>query len=733
MSSSKPIWRVAVPSPLRRSFDYLAPLASEITPRPGLRVKVPFGRQQVVGILLKAVDQSAFAPDKLKPVSEVLDAQPLLTGALFRLLDWASRYYHHPIGEVYAAALPVLLRQGKPALLKGTRVWVLTPQGAQQDLSQLARAAKQQALLGLLQNSDGLTAEQLTEQQANWQGAMRSLVDKGLVETKQQAAPPPPSRAVAPPALNDQQQLAVDGVLAGLDDFHPFLLNGVTGSGKTEVYLTIAGQVIASDKQVLVLVPEIGLTPQLVGRFQSRFGVPIAVMHSGLNDQERLDAWIMAREGAAPLVIGTRSAVFAPLKSLGLIIVDEEHDGSLKQQEGFRYSARDVAVMRARLERVPVLLGSATPALETLFNVQQQRYREFKLTRRAGDAQPPKIIALDVRNQYMEHGLSSGLIQQMCQHLESRGQILLFLNRRGFAPTLLCHECGWSAECKRCDTHMVLHQRDQRLRCHHCAKEIPLMKQCPKCGSGELRAIGQGTERLEEAIEKYFPDYRYLRIDRDTTRRKGSLQAMLDQIHTGEYQILIGTQMLAKGHHFPNVTLVGILDAEQGLYSADFRATERMAQQVLQVAGRAGRAERPGTVMMQTHHPDHPLLNDLLQNGYDHFAQTLLQERQQAEWPPYAALALLRAEATDKGLPQAFLSEAYRLAQGLGISEVMLLGPVPAPMERRAGRYRAQLLLQSGKRSALHQLLNPWLQLLEQSKLGRKVRWSLDVDPLDMY
>lgn len=725
------ICQIAVPCTLRRRFDYQIP--DEVSGlKVGQRVKVPFARRELVGVVLKAQVESELAEQSLKPIIQVLDDEPLLRGSLFRLLEWCSRYYHHPIGEVFSAALPTLLRQGGELSYKGECHWLLSGDGSAVDLSSLVRAPKQRELLGLLQEQAPLSERRLNQQLTGWRPTMRILQEKGWV-SREQRPPVMMTEPLSAPELNSEQAVAVEALIAGLNDFHPFVLNGVTGSGKTEVYLSLAEKVIAEGRQVLILVPEIGLTPQLLERFQQRFAVPIALLHSGLNDQERLDSWILARDGRAPLIIGTRSAVFTPLKKLGLIIVDEEHDASFKQQEGFRYSARDVAVMRARLDKVPILMGSATPSLETLHNIEQQRYRQLRLTQRAGNAKPPKIEALDVRGQYMEHGLSNMLIKRMRQHLDQQGQVLLFLNRRGYSPTLLCHDCGWSAECERCEVHMVLHQSEGRLRCHHCGKEQRITPRCPKCQSEQLKPIGQGTERIEEALQHHFPDYATLRIDRDTTRRKGALQAMIDEIHDGKHQILLGTQMLAKGHHFPNVTLVGILDAEQGLYSADYRAIERMAQQILQVAGRAGRAERPGTVIIQTHHPDHPMLHALLNQGYGPFAKVVLGERQQAEMPPYSALALLRAEATSRELPQAFLSEVYQLASQLAIPGVLLLGPVPSPMEKRAGRYRAQLLIQAPQRGALHRLLTPLLPQLEGSKLGRKVRWSLDVDPIEMY
>jgi len=543
---------------------------------------------------------------------------------------------------------------------------------------------------------------------------------------------PSSSTADRPPALNAEQQAALDALQASLGTFGVSLLDGVTGSGKTEVYLGLIDAVLARGEQALVLVPEIGLTPQLLARFRARFAVPIAVLHSGLSDRERLDAWLAAREGEACIVIGTRSAVFTPLARPGVIILDEEHDASFKQQEGFRYSARDVAVKRGQLEGIPVLLGSATPSLETLHNARQGRYAHHRLSERAGIAEPPQVAVLDVRAQPMNHGLSMALVNAVRRHLEADGQVLLFLNRRGYAPTLLCHECGWVATCRRCDAHMTLFAGQRRLRCHHCGAERPADPACPACGSEALRPLGAGTERLEEALQGLFPDTGIARIDRDTTRRKGAMQAMLDEVHAGRARILVGTQMLAKGHHFPEVTLVGLIDIDQGLFSADFRATERMAQLITQVAGRAGRAERPGQVLIQTHHPEHPLLQRLLAEGYAAFAQAALEERRQANLPPYSYLALLRAEAADPSLPLAFLQHARELAEGLGARGVQL-GPIPAPMERRAGRVRAQLLLQAAQRGALHRLLAPWLLQLEGDKLGRKVRWSLDVDPQEMF
>ncbi len=729
---SRTVLHIAIPSPLRRHFDYLAPAAPV---EPGCRVRVHFGRQQLVGVVLGTADGSTVPLEKLRPVEAVLDASPLLPPDLRELLHWASAYYHHPIGEVYAGALPVALRQGQPAQLRGLRRYALTDAGRAADPGQLKRAPRQAALLAHLQRLAAPAAADALTEVAGWQGAMPRLEEKGWVLQDDTPALPPAVTAGSdtPPALGTAQQAAVDAVGAAFGRYAGFLLDGVTGSGKTEVYLRLIAQALAAGRQTLVLVPEIGLTPQLLERFRRRFPVPIAVLHSGLADGERLNAWLAARAGLAPIVIGTRSAVFTPLPRLGLIIVDEEHDPSFKQQDGFRYSARDVAVVRAQKAGVPVILGSATPALESLANASTGRYVRLELPERAGSAIHPQLHLLDIRHQRLDGGISEPLYGVMGRHLERGGQVLLFLNRRGYAPVLLCHDCGWVASCRRCDAHLTYHAGHKRIRCHHCGTERPLPQQCGGCGSHDLRPIGHGTERVEEALRARFPAIGIERIDRDATRRKGSLEAKLERVHSGEARILIGTQMLAKGHHFPDVTLVGILDADQGLFSADFRAGERMAQLILQVAGRAGRAERPGEVLIQTHHTDHPLLRLLIDEGYGAFAAAALEERRQAELPPYAFLALLRAEAPAAAVPLAFLEEARQLAGGLQPEGVLLLGPVPAPMEKRAGRFRAQLLLQAAGRAALHRLLDRWLPLLEESKAGRRVRWSLDVDPGEMF
>lgn len=756
MSVSNTFLHLAVPSPLRRGFDYLPPANFDVAKiLPGMRVRVSFGRSAsgtshrntTIALVLEVRDTTSVPHNKLKSVLEVLDETPLFSPELLSLLTWASAYYQHPIGEVVSNALPGLLRQGDAdtlsAALKGEPAWQITEAGRERLAQGLSRAPRQAALLQLLSegNEAGVVAKDLDEVQTNWRPVMRTLVEKTWVEKSERPCLPVLSsskNAQAPLELHEAQAKAVEYVSGQLGKFNVSLVDGVTGSGKTEVYLTLIDRVLARGEQALVLVPEIGLTPQLLTRFRQRFAVPIAVLHSGLSDRERLCAWQSAREGIAPIVIGTRSAVFTPLPKLGLIILDEEHDISFKQQDGFRYSARDVAVKRAQSLGIPVVLGTATPSLESLHNAQQKRYSQLVLPERAGAASHPSIAVLDVRKQPMFDGLSTALINAIRRHIspedkEEGGQALIFLNRRGYAPTMLCHDCGWVAKCRRCDAHMTLFDGSRRLRCHHCGSERRADPSCPDCESTEMRPVGAGTERLETALKQQFPGVGIARIDRDTTRRKGSMQTLLDSVHDGSNRILVGTQMLAKGHHFPDVTLVGVVDIDQGLFSADFRATERMAQLLVQVAGRAGRAEKPGQVLIQTHHPDHPLLQTLLHEGYAAFARAALEERRHAQLAPFNYMTLLRAEAVDEKLPMQFLEHARQLAESYGLKEVLLLGPIPAPMERRAGRIRAQLLLQTRHRADLHRLLSPWLLQLESSKLGRKVRWSIDVDPQEMF
>ncbi len=725
------ICKVAVPVPLDRLFDYLPPADCDPADlQVGARVLIPFGKRQLVGVLLAIEHNSAVDTDKLKQVIEILDRQSLLSDADLRLLRWASLYYHHPPGEVMAIAFPAALRQGRPALLPQQRFFGLSPLGQSTLPEQLRRAPKQQALLSLLQTSGVcLPGAALAQHKI----ALKALLDKGFVI--EQAADQSVAVAMTKPSLaaNPDQQAAIDAVIANLGKFAVSLLDGVTGSGKTEVYMQIIAKVLAQGKQVLVLLPEISLTPQLEQRFLQRFAVNMVSTHSKLTDKQRLQAWLSMQQGQAAIMLGTRSALFTPLQRPGLIILDEEHDSSFKQQEGFRFSARDVAIARAKGLGIPVLLGSATPSLESIANVAQGRYQLLDLPRRAGHASAPSFQLLDIRNKRLQAGLSDALLTEIHATLAKNQQALIFLNRRGYAPVQICHGCGWVSRCLRCDANLVIHAAERLLRCHHCGSEQALPKHCPACKTGELQALGLGTERIEQTLSALFPDKAVVRLDRDTTQRKGSLEQYLEQINDGQADIILGTQMLAKGHHFPAVTLVAILDIDSGLFSIDYHGSERLAQLIVQVAGRAGRADHAGKVLLQTRHPQHPLLDTLLSKGYRAFAQGALEERRQAGLPPFSYQALMRVQANSIEEPQQFLHAVCQAISALGAGKTQVLGPVAAPMARRAGLFRFQLLLQSPQRKDLHHLLDRLLPAIYALKESKKVRWSLDVDPLDLY
>lgn len=754
--ASQLILKVAIALPLYRLFDYLAPANYDQSRLvPGIRLEVPFGTGKKIAYLVEVCTDSDIPPEKLKPVLNILDDQPLLSAIDIRLLNWASQYYHHPLGEVFSTAFPAALRSGKTASLAPPPLrYALTGSGKLTDSGQLKRSPRQQALLAYFQglHPADLAENELALWDKNWRPALKGLLAKSLLEQSESNNQNAASNRIDKKTLNAnavdektdpngacklqlnaEQQLAVNAVVTSLGKFSVLLLEGITGSGKTEVYMQAIQTVLQRGQQVLVLVPEINLTPQLEARFRQRFSVAMTLSHSNLTDKQRQSAWLNMHQGNSAIMLGTRSALFTPLNKPGLIILDEEHDTSFKQQEGFRFSARDVAIMRGKLLGIPVLLGSATPSLESLHNAKQQRYRHLILSQRAGNAVEPTVQLLDIRNKKLQHGLSEPLISEIRQVLVSGEQSIIFLNRRGFAPTLICHGCGWVARCRHCDANLVIHNQEKLLRCHHCGREQHLIQNCPACRTGELMPLGLGTERIEDALRELFPDQTVVRLDRDTTQRKGSLERYLAQINDGKADIILGTQMLAKGHHFPNVTLVAIVDVDSGLFSIDYHATERLAQTIIQVSGRAGRANKPGKVILQTRHPDHALLNSLIREGYNAFAETSLAERKQALLPPFSYHALLRAHGGNPNQPLAFLQNAAELAKAYQPGAIQILGPVSAPMEKRAGLYRYQLLFQSGKRSDLQKCLSGLMPLLEDIKNSKKIRWSLDVDPVDLF
>jgi len=729
------ILRVAVNAPLSRLFDYLPPEGP--SPAPGCRVSVPFGRRTQTGLVMELARESELPAAKLRRAKRLLDEEPLLRDEDLWLIRFVSDYYHHPVGEVAAAALPALLRQGKP-LAPARTFLALATAGAEADLDELAkRAPKQAALLNVVRDRDTVSADDLDEELPGWRRARKALEDKGLIKCFESADDSGDHEElanveqVAGPALNPDQRAALAAIRAA-EGFRVGLLDGVTGSGKTEVYLHLIREEIDAGRQVLVLVPEIGLTPQLVRRFRNRLGIEPVLLHSALTDTARLAAWRSARNGSARLVLGTRSAVFVPLARPGLVIVDEEHDSSLKQQEGLRYSARDLAVARGKQLDIPVVLGSATPSLESLRRCDEGAYLLVRLPVRAGRAVPPLMRLVDLTRFDAFDGLSQPVVTAIARNLEAGGQVLVFLNRRGFAPTLICPGCGRIAECAHCDSRMTVHAASGLLKCHHCGAQRRMESDCPDCGT-QLRPLGHGTERLEDTLAARFPGETVTRIDSDSMRLRGTMTKALAMATAGQAKILVGTQMLSKGHHFPNLTLVVVINADQGLFSTDFRGAERLAQSLVQVAGRAGREVKQGEVIIQTAFPAHPFWNELFSHGYHGVARSVLAERERTLWPPFSRLALVRASAKSRDDAHRFLAAARQAAESASVPGVRILGPVAAPMERKAGRYRAQLLLQSTSRASLHDLLARLRESLESASAARRVRWSVDVDPIELF
>ena len=728
-SDARTTLRVALPLPLPGLFDYLPATGTGATV--GCRIRVPFGSRELVGVVAEVGPPAADLPE-LRVALEQLDAEALFHGELLASLRWLARYTHAPLGEVFATALPAALRRGEP--LPDTRTWAWQlSEGGHGARDRLRAGSGTRRLADLL--APGACEESLLgDRFEGWRAPARALARRGLIERVAIATSQQQPVASAP-VPNDEQRHAIDAVRAASSGFAPLLLDGVTGSGKTEVYLQAIADCLARGRQALVLVPEIGLTPQMLARFRARLGVPVHALHSGLGDGERARVWTAAWRGEARVVVGTRSAVFTPLPDAGLIVVDEEHDASYKQQDGIRYHARDFALVRAKALGVPVLLGSATPSLESLHNARSGRYVHLRLSHRAGDARPPAVRVLDVRKRPLQAGLSPELLDAIARALDAGGQVLVFKNRRGYAPVLLCHDCGWSAQCRRCSTPthgsaMTVHASGRRLQCHHCGARQSVPQACPDCGGLALQPQGNGTERIEELLAERFPRVPVLRVDRGSTRKRDALEALLSQLGA-QPGILVGTQMLAKGHDLPNLTLVAVVGIDEGLFSADFRASEKLAQLLIQVAGRAGRAERAGEVWLQTHHPGHPLLKTLIEGGYHAFADIELAQREAAGFPPFAHLALLRTEARHADAPMTFLQAAKAALADADHLDVH--GPLPAPMPRRAGLQRAQLLLSTDDRRALHSALDAWIPVLHGLPDARKVRWSLDVDPVDLY
>ena len=724
--------KVALPLPLPGLFDYV-PKDDIAVDQDwiGCRVQVPFGTRELVG-WVSAIGVTETLPEALKPILQRLDRTPVMTAELLQTLRWTAHYYQAPLGEVLSTAVPALLREGKAPPDVCVYAWQLTAEG-QAGIDSLRRTGKPQALAMRLRTG-ALPEALLDSDTPGWRGSMRSLQARAWVERialnrSEMAGTKPEEEG---PALNADQAACVQALKASAG-FGVHLIEGVTGSGKTEIYIQAVRDCLARGRQAMVLVPEIGLTPQTLARFRARLPAPVHVLHSNLSDGDRAQAWTAMAEGIGRVLLGTRSAVFTPMPEAGLVIVDEEHDSSYKQQDGFHYHARDVAVLRAKSLNVPVLLGSATPSLESWHNTDIGRYQRHRLPERAGAAKPPTVRITDIRKIRLQHGLSQSMLDGIAACLNDGGQALVFKNRRGYAPALLCHDCGFTAQCPRCDTALTLHAGQRRLHCHHCGHQKPKPPACPDCGSLALQPQGFGTERLEEALTAAFPAFPCIRVDSGTTRRRDGLAGQLSEIGDGAGS-LVGTQILAKGHDLPNLRFVGVVGVDESLFSSDFRAHEKLSQLLIQVAGRAGRADKPGQVLIQTHHPDHPLLADLLAGGYPEFARKALEERRLADLPPFTHMALLRAESVHSEAARHFLEEVTALVDARRRELKLAVhssGVLPAGMPRRAGRYRWQLVLNAIQRSGLQSLLAAVHDDVHALKSSRKVRWSFDVDPSD--
>ncbi len=742
MSNSAPLFQlqIAVPVPVRQVYNYLA----EQQIAPGTRVVVPFGRRKLIGIVVS--NHCPSTDFKLKLIEQVLDRECCIGVNMLKLLQWASAYYHHPLGEVLNTALPGRLR--RPNLLESPAAeiayrCIATLNHASTGPS-LARAPRQRALFKRIYAAGWMTTQQIKalsgdDSGLNTQRLLSALIDKGLLESRRHSEAAVATHKPFQDNLTEQQRLAINTVTASLEKFSAFVLHGITGSGKTEVYLHITQVCIEKGQQAMILVPEIALTPQLVGRFTDKFGHSVYVIHSSMTDPQRYQSWWQARAGNATVVLGTRSAIFTPMKNPGIIIVDEEHDLSYKQQRGFRYHARDLAIKRASLEGIPIVLGSATPSMESINNLSSGRYQRLTLSHRIGAAKLPDIELVDLKVFPLYEGLSAPLLEAISHTLKQQQQTILYINRRGFAPIAQCYVCAWQVSCNRCDAFLTFHKKTNTFRCHHCGKIIQAQAHCQQC-QRTLSYSGTGTQRIEKMLIKQFPQARISRFDRDEITTQKKLEQALQQINEGKVDIIVGTQFIAKGHDFPRVTLVGVIDPDQGLYSVDFRAPEYLFQQLVQVAGRAGRSKTAGwsgRVIIQTAHTSNPYLALIREHNFDQFYHYCRKERELVGLPPFAHIALWRAESTRAQASLQFLQFVsqcgHKILARRAIKGITIMDPISSPMEKRAGKFRAQLLLKAEQRKPLHRLLNHWLKDIENAPASRKVRWSIDIDPMEMF
>ena len=734
MTDALHILKVALDVPLDRVFDYKTEYPNT---QIGQYVVVPFGARKMIGVVVGVSDTSAIESKKLKSIIR-LDSEVIFDEQSFKLFQFCSQYYHYPLGQTILSAVPSRLKKINTQAMIKKYLYRLTKKAIQLGIDQLPpRQTILKRIVMAFIDAKELDEASLRSISSTWKKSIKTLDEMGWIEKNEVTVDSKVYKEAPIPSLNSDQQKALHSILETNEKFAPWLLYGITGSGKTEVYIRLIEATLKKEHaQVLVLVPEINLTPQLESRFRSRFEkYTLVTLHSHLTDNERLTHWRLAKEGAAQIIIGTRLSIFTPMPHLSLIIIDEEHDASFKQQEGLRYHARDVAIFRAKSENIPIVMGTATPSLETWFNATKtkdaKKFGFLKLTSRAvQDSTLPEIKCIDISKSIVTKGFSPYLIEAIRDRLNKKEQSLIFINRRGFAPVLLCSSCQWTGQCHRCSSRLVVHLNQKRLRCHHCGYDEKMPQQCPSCGNTDLYPTGLGTQRIEETLKEFFPEARILRIDRDSTRTKEALNDLFLKMKNREIDILIGTQMLSKGHDFPHLSLVGVLDTDQALYSPDFRASERLFSQLMQVSGRAGRAHIKGEVFIQTAFPNHSLFEALKTHDFEYFANELLKERELAELSPFSFLVLLKAEAHQLTHVMKFLNEAMQKAQDLS-RHVTVYNPVRPIMERLKGMERAQLVLQASSRVALQKLLAEWVSFLRENKLGKKVKWVLDIDPLE--
>ena len=728
MNDKQKILKVAIDIPINQLFDYLP---NENSFSIGQYVTIPFGRRKMIGVICEISSYSGIPLSKLKSVINV-DPEVIFDAQMFKLLTFVSKYYHYPIGQTIMSVVPSRLKKNLNQLRKFELIYQATEKLTKEYINQLpVRQLRLRKVAEAILIKDTRQRD-IMNSVSNWSECIAQLEAYGCLKSKKYE-PEANVLKVKIPTLNDEQKVVINAITKK-EGYQASLIFGITGSGKTEVYMQLIEHSLKEQQsQTLILVPEINLTPQLENRFRTRFpNKKLVSLHSHLTDIERLDNWRKAKSGEASIVIGTRLAIFTPMPFIKMIIIDEEHDISFKQQDGLRYHARDVAMVRAKNINIPIVLGTATPSLESWHNAKRidNKYNFLKLSYRAvKNASLPEVKTVLV-NDKTKNGISRVLVDAINDRLKRKEQSLIFINRRGFAPTLFCTSCSWTSECKRCSSKLVVHLKTNRLKCHHCGYDQNIINQCPYCDSMDLLPLGSGTQKVEDVLSKLFPDASILRVDRDTTRTKKSLTLLHDRMNNREIDILVGTQMLAKGHDFPFLTLVGVLDADNALYSPDYRAPEKLFSQLMQVSGRAGRSKIKGEVLIQTAFPNNPVFEGIKKHDYEIFAQTLIQERKQMGLPPFSFAAILRVESKQLKYGEKFVNDAGKYAESLS-NKVVIYDPVRPSIERLKGHERFQLFIQANARNDLQNLLRQWVAYLRQSPFANRVKWSIDVDPIE--